>query len=351
MSSFRPRLRRVFGRLLLLVVPLSVAFVAAELILRATGDTDTEPEESLPTESRWLTVVPSPELGWIFPADTTGVFRSSGRLTPIATNSWGLRSPEVSADTTTRRILMLGDSYTFGWGMVDEAGFVRLVEEGLRRESPQAPIECINGGLPGFSLYQQLRMLEHVRRRTKIHAVVATISLANDPIDEKRIRRFAPDRLMEFSYDLRDSDSVTAKLIAASRLLTLIDERTMQLQFSLINTSGSCRDLAEESLRDLAAACRDANLPLVWVIVPRTQEIRPGRFWRRALNGATDRMRGHFIGLAEELGVPVIDLKPVLIEVQEREDIYLPADAHWNEAGHRAVANEVLEMLMVNWKP
>ncbi len=132
---------------------------------------------------------------------------------------------------------------------------------------------------------------------------------------------------------------------AASRLLTLLDQRTTHLQFSLVNTNRECRNLTEESLRNLAAACREAGLPLVWVIVPRTLEIRPGRFLKRSLNGATDRLRRHFMALADELSVPVIGLKPVLAEVQAREEAYLPGDAHWNEAGHRAVSAAVLPVL------
>ena len=342
MHAIPPRLRKFTGRLLLLAIPLLLAFGAAELVLRMAGETESGTEETATADSPWLTVVPSAELGWVFPPDTTGVFKSSGRRTPVATNSWGLRGPEVSTDTLTRRVLVLGDSYTFGWGVDDEAGFVRLLETELQGTR----IEFINGGLPGYSIFQQIRMLDYVRQRTKIHAVVATISLANDPIDEKRIRRFAPDHLEDFSYDLRDPDSGTARLIASSRLLTLMDQRTTHLQFSLINTSGECRDLADESLKNLASACRDAGLPLVWVIVPRAQEIRSGGFLKNALNGATDRLRSHFLDLAVELDVPVVDLRPVLMEVQSREDAYLPADAHWNEAGHRAVTAAVLPELL-----
>jgi lysophospholipase L1-like esterase len=340
------RIRRYLGRLLLLVFPLVAAFGAVELFLRVTGKPAADGDESAIADSRWLNVEKSAELGWLFPPDTTGIYRSSGRRTPVATNAWGLRGPDVSTDTLTRRVLVLGDSYTFGWGMDDAAGFVRLLETALRKELPQSPLEFINGGVPGYSIYQQIRMLDYVRQRTRIHAVVATISLANDPIDEKRIRRFAPDRLENFSYDLRDPASAAARLIAASRLLTLADQSTTHMQFSLINTGGECRRLADESLARLAKTCREANLPLVWVIVPRAQEIRPGGGWRRALNGATNRLRGHFLELAADLQVPTVDLKPALMSVQAQEEVYLPADAHWNEAGNQAVAKALLPAVL-----
>jgi|GEM_PF-3273300 len=345
MSPTRTRIRRIGGRLLLLLLPLLLAFGATELVLRATQAPPSADPDNEAVDSRWLAAVPSSRLGWIFPPDTTGVFRSSGRNTPLTTNSWGLRGPEVAPGPEVRHILFLGDSYTFGWGVPDSAGFVRVVEADLRREHPSTEVACINGGLPGYSIYQQIRMLDFVGEMTNVDAVVATISLANDPIDEKRIRRFAPDRLAEFSYQLRDPSSLTARLISSSRLLTLIDQRTTHLQFSLINTDRQCRDLADESLRDLAEACRRADLPLVWMIVPRAQEVRPGGFLKRSLNGATERLRRHFLELAGSLEVPVLDLKPVLVEVQSREEAYLPADAHWTAAGHRAVAEALMPFL------
>ena len=349
MSPASSRIRRLLGRLLLLVVPFALAFGTVELVLRVGARSASDGEEPAAVDTRWLKVEKSAELGWIFPPDTTGMYKSSGRHTPVVTNAWGLRGPEVSTDTLTRRVLLLGDSYTFGWGMDHGAGFVRLLETALRDSFPESPVECINGGIPGYSIYQQIRMLDYVRERTEIHAVVATISLANDPIDELRIRRFAPDHLAYFSYELRDPASPSARLIAASRLLTLADQRTTHMQFSLINTNGECRSLADESLTRLANICREADLPLVWLIVPRAQEIRPGGFWRRALNGATDRLRRHFLELADDLRVPIVDLKPPLASVQARQEAYLPGDSHWNEAGHRAVTEVLLPEFLNTW--
>ena len=50
--------------------------------------------------------------------------------------------------------------------------------------------------------------------------------------------------------------------------------------------------------------------------------------------------------LAAEQAVPILDLKPALLEIQAREEAYLTGDAHWNEAGHRAVARSLVPMLL-----
>jgi len=57
------------------------------------------------------------------------------------------------------RILFLGDSCTFGYGVGVEQTFVQQVEARLREQRGGAPVECINAGVPGYSLLQGWRLL------------------------------------------------------------------------------------------------------------------------------------------------------------------------------------------------
>jgi len=335
MPVVTPRLRKFTGRLLLMLAPLVVLLLVVEVVLRVAGPAVGPDPESDP---RFIAAIPSAELGWIFPADTTGTFRSSGRNTPLATNAWGLRSPSLSDTTETIRLLLLGDSYAFGWGVEADSSFGSLLGAELE-------VQVVNAAIPGFSIYQQVRMLEYVTARADVDAVVATISLANDAIDEERIMRFAPDHLEEFDYGLRDSRSLTAKMIRASRILTLIDERTMHIQFGLRNARGKGHELANHSLMMLSDRCRELNLPLVWVIIPRSGEVRGGGIMTGFLNRETEKLRDLFLWITDNYGSPGIDLLPALTEAQKRGECYLPADAHWNERGHRAVADTLVPLL------
>jgi hypothetical protein len=332
--ALKPRLKKIAGRLLLMLVPVFLMLGVLEIFLRVAGP----PTGHDPTaDDGFVAAVPSAELGWIFPADTTGTFRSSGRNTPLTTNAWGLRSGPVS-DADTTRLLILGDSSAFGWGVETGDSFGALLGRELG-------VEVVNGAIPGYSIYQQVRMFEYVTARTDVDAVVATISLANDAIDEERIRRYAPDRLAEFDYGLRDPDAFSARVIRASRILTLLDERTNHIQFGLKNARGEGGDLAVDSLYQLAEMCHERGLPLVWLVVPRAGEVRGGGMMSGILNKQTARLRGHFLQVTADYGSPGIDLLPVLTEAQEGGESYLPHDAHWNERGHRAVAEAALPVL------
>ena len=64
------------------------------------------------------------------------------------TNSLGYRGKEFAIDkpADTYRVLMLGDSVTFGWGVDDEQTFSYILEEKLTQEAQGRNIEVINAG-------------------------------------------------------------------------------------------------------------------------------------------------------------------------------------------------------------
>lgn len=58
------------------------------------------------------------------------------------------------------RILFLGDSCTFGFGVRHNQTFVDLVEHYFRHQFPDVPVECINAGVPGYTFAQGWRYFE-----------------------------------------------------------------------------------------------------------------------------------------------------------------------------------------------
>lgn len=75
----------------------------------------------------------------------------------------GFRDPEVHAakgDPGKVRILLVGDSYTFGHGVQYEQSWAALVREYFERDGK--PVEIINAGVPGYSTTQQVLYLERL---------------------------------------------------------------------------------------------------------------------------------------------------------------------------------------------
>lgn len=76
---------------------------------------------------------------------------------PVHINAHGTRGPEfeMAKPTNTFRILSLGDSRTFGWGLADQETYSRRLEELLRQRYGGAKhIEVINAGVNAWSYAQ-----------------------------------------------------------------------------------------------------------------------------------------------------------------------------------------------------
>ena len=103
-----------------------------------------------------------PELFWRLAPDVR-LPNGQGPLHGVISNSRGLREDHEipwKKRPGEVRILFLGDSCTFGALLSHSDTYVQGVENRLRARFPTVPIECINAGVPGYTLFQGWRFLE-----------------------------------------------------------------------------------------------------------------------------------------------------------------------------------------------
>ena len=77
---------------------------------------------------------------------------------PVTTNSHGMRNPEITLvkPNNTFRIALLGDSFTFGWGVEEEKIFARIFENELNaKNTTPLTYQVLNFGIPGYSTFQE----------------------------------------------------------------------------------------------------------------------------------------------------------------------------------------------------
>jgi lysophospholipase L1-like esterase len=323
---------------------------AAELVLRLQP-IPLHRVSPLPETASSLKCVHDSLLGWILPPDTAGSFHTYRSETAVETNAWGIRNPALNtADSASFRILVLGDSYAFGWGVAEAQAFPRRLEAKMRQRYLSRPVDVINAGIPGYGVYQQARMLEYVRAGSRVDLVVSTISLGTDALDDLRVARYLPDRLTEYSGDVLSTDGMLSRLARWSRLVAFVDQRSRGLQFHLANASPqAARELAR-SLDALVNRCREDGIPLMLVIVPRRSEIATGTPVRRLIGKLSVwQARRAAQRVARSYDVPIIDLRGVLIAAEQRAGCYLTGDVHWTPAAHEAVAEAILGALRSSW--
>jgi lysophospholipase L1-like esterase len=83
--------------------------------------------------------------------------KEEGRVFGVSTDAHGLRAPlhEQKKPADRRRVMAMGCSTTFGWGVEDEQSYPYRLEV-LGREAGHADLEVINAGQPGYSSFQGL---------------------------------------------------------------------------------------------------------------------------------------------------------------------------------------------------
>ncbi|MFZ5981588.1 MAG: SGNH/GDSL hydrolase family protein [Candidatus Zixiibacteriota bacterium] len=95
------------------------------------------------------------DLFWRFHPDRTITSRFfQGRTYHI--NKLGLRGSDIATTKTAPRLITLGNSCTFGWGVPPDETYPRQLEKALGGR-----YEVINGAIPGYSSYQGKKFFEH----------------------------------------------------------------------------------------------------------------------------------------------------------------------------------------------
>jgi len=94
----------------------------------------------------------------------------------LHTNSFGLRSPEVAVPKPagTVRILLLGDSFTFGQGVREDQGFARVLERKLKATETDRVIEVVNAGVISYC-----PLLEYLQYRQHLHILEPDLVVLN----------------------------------------------------------------------------------------------------------------------------------------------------------------------------
>jgi len=137
------------------LIAVVVAVIAIEVGVRARWDPTTG------TPGFYLT---DPVLGQRLAPGYSGWFAG----VPVRINNLGFRDPRdfsVDKGPGVFRILVLGDSVTFGHGTLDETTYPYLLEQRLTEWRPEIDWQVWNLAVPGYNTRQELLLLEQVGRR------------------------------------------------------------------------------------------------------------------------------------------------------------------------------------------
>ncbi len=302
-----------------------------------------------------------PELGWRLAPSRTATFHGAHFAVRVSHNAEGLRDRHYDYARTPgrRRVLVLGDSVVWCWGVEHDECFT----ERLERTLPDTDV--INAGVPGYSTAQELLFYERAGRRYGSDVVVLVVApndvtdnldrrgprfelrdgtLRHDEVPPPRRRSAANEWLQEHSRLFAWAGYVgtvagralkrasaeeppTSAASAGDRVAARDDAPTAAAPADL--PKPPAWSLAEALFERLAAAVAadGARLVVVLEAMPPDQRDWQLRFW-------------------ETHRVPCVDLIPALAAAKQRgERVRLDGDPHLSAAGQIVLADELERVL------
>ncbi len=353
---------KAFRQVLAVAMSVLLVLLVIEGCLRLLGFAPT------PTLNRF-----DPRLGWTKESNASIRRRTAEFDVAFSTNSRGLREPESTRYETTagrQRVLMVGDSFTLGYTVAEEATIPRLLERRLRAEGRD--IEVINAGTEGWSTDQEVLWLETEGWRYQPDIVVLQM-YENDIFwnGQDHYLHYPKPRLVEgmplakLGGELSDPGR-GSWLVRSSALVGLIDRtlnppamptlagtRGLPAEWQIRLTEAS-PGVVETAAALSAFAMLGAELgfrPVVLVVPDKAQIDAKARDAMAQLiddpRYDPNRPFRTMVLFGQVLGVPVVDPLKALVAASDdsRLALYFERDWHTNALGNRVIAQSVADVL------
>ena len=334
-------------RLLLVAAAFVLAFTLAEIGIRIWLP------QQFPVHPAGMYSL-EPATGYQLTPGFTGVLQRPEFTHTIAINEDGYRgTPPAERQANTFRILILGDSMAFGFGVADHETFAFLLEQQLQAANPQLNIQVINGAVPGYGTVDELALLEAVGQQLAPDLVIVQFFSINDLAEN-----LAPAAswaaieagMLTANADGADPDQGFSR---SDLLLASIKEKSQFINL-LANTAGYLATRADFIQLDdsMWGEAFDENMAtlgqeLLVEIASTSDRIdaetlflySSGQNLVVAENYIPPATQTVVAAAARQSNTPWLDLTEQLQARDDRLELYYPQDGHWNAAGHRAVAN------------
>jgi lysophospholipase L1-like esterase len=257
---------------------------------------------------------------------------------PVSINSDGQRDREFTREKPpgTYRIMMLGDSTTFGWGVRLEDTAAKFLERKLNGHLPPGydKVEVINTGVGNYDTVQEVTYYETIGR-TYHPDLVVLVFFINDPepvpVEKKS---FLIDRSYLIAFATNRFDGVLRH--------AGVRPDWKKYYASLYDDDRPGFQACKKALVSLADATRSDGAKLVVAILPELHQI----------NGETYPFKAAHQKIKDVMTpeqVPVLDLIDGLKDHGEEDTLWVtPLDDHPNAKANNLVSDQLQQWVLAN---
>jgi lysophospholipase L1-like esterase len=348
-ASKKSRARGLLINLGLLIVSTVIGLLLSEIALRLVGR---GPLYVSPERDRFWKY--DSLLGWANQPGQEGIFESPQFRTSVAINQEGLRDREHSylRENDAKRILIIGDSFAWGYGVEESDRFSQVLENQLH-------VEVINAGVSGYSTDQELLWLRTEGIKYDFDLVILVMA-GNDigDNDQQLVHTiyYKPQFVRE-AGQLVLTGTPVPKAGAPAKIVYSLTQRSalafflVQRYFDLLHIYSEIKHRPNnESSAGLGASSISEPFGLTTALLDEIQNItekKQAKFmivatsrWWNAPAGITYK---DLISTLQERGFSVLDVES--LPGFEPEQMLITNDGHWNAAGHEFVAQKIKDFI------
>jgi hypothetical protein len=296
----------------------------------------------------------------LFGAELAPGYNGPGPLgVPIAISSQGFRDAEhkVEKQRDSIRILGLGDSFTFGWGVSVEETFLKRLES-LLHQATGKDIETINRGVPGWGLTQHYLYLKTAGTQYTPDVTILAYfvddlldlqeslppslqkqdrpKFQGQPLHHSRLFNF----LRSLARDVREKNR-------NKRITHLYDldarraELSKKTRFLVSNTQpeeiAQSVKTVDDILSRIKHICVSNGSELVLLYIPDVAQLH---------HHENQYINQVLAGLTHKLGILFVDMTPIFEQASALNTYYLwPKDLHTNAQGHFEIAKALTDLI------
>lgn len=301
-------------------------------------------------------------VGYVLSPGFRGTISRSEFRVPFTTNRAGLRGVDPgSSHASTYRILLLGDSMIWGFGVEDDQTVSARLQDLLRARYSKPTVEVLNAGVPGYGTADELAFLKARGAELEPDLVVVQFFPVND-FEEYR----TPARTWAAESDgklvRRDSAHASASKVGpawkAWREWLKQHSHVARLSFDGVGYIATRvgllervdamwgEDFTEEDaargvalLVEVAEVARSLGARTLYLYTTGQAQVIQDQYRpARSLMIVRDAARIS--------GAPWVDVSQHLQKRPDRLELYYPLDGHWTARGNEAVSEILLEAIL-----
>jgi lysophospholipase L1-like esterase len=250
----------------------------------------------------------------------------------VATNEIGLRDGTIGPRQPGEfRILVLGDSVAFAWGVRDEETFARRLERDLAKDLAR-PVRVINSGIVGYNTEQELAFLK--LRGPEIAPDLVLLVYVDNDIEINEGFEADPHMSVEGRSPPQVVKTLLGRLWTYRFVVHFLEHRGGSSAGVPRNSAGWKRSMG--ALEGVDAYCREKRVPLAVFL------------YEHVPNPVTSALNEDIGALSARVGFAYTSTVKWLSGRPPRSITNSVVDAHPNAAGHELLERGMLDFLLAH---